>query len=43
MSIIILIAVYAALAFLAAFMVDWCLRRWPRTTSRVMLRGLLPS
>ena len=42
MSIIILIAVYAALAFLAAFMVDWCLRRWPRTTSKVMLRRLWP-
>lgn len=40
MSIIILIAVYAALAFLAAFMVDWCLRRWPRTASKAMLRRL---
>ena len=40
MSPIILIAIFVALASLAAYMVDLCLRRWPRTAWNVGLRKL---
>ena len=40
MSPIILIAIFVALASLAAYMVDLCLRRWPRTAWNTGLRRL---
>ena len=40
MSPIILIAIFVALASLAAYMVDLCLRRWPRTAWNFGLRRL---